>query len=176
MDPFDILRGALGVQIGERDLAGSVVSGEIPLTNAAVNRLIAKQLQAAGGPVTAARVEALGEDRFTAELQVTALVPMPPVRITVSIEQQPLFPAKATLGLRWSMPALGPLAMFAGPALGFLKKLPPGMHVEGDWLAIDIPAVLRDRGLGDVLPYIWGARLRTRPGMFVLQFELRISP
>lgn len=176
MDPFDILRGALGVQIDERDLAGSVVSGEIPLTNAAVNRLIAKQLQAAGGPVTAARVEALGEDRLTAELQIKAPVPIPPVRITASIEQQPLFPAKATLGLRWSMPALGPLAMLAGPALGFLKKLPPGMHVEGDWLAIDIPAVLRDRGLGDVLPYIWGVRLRTRPGVFVLQFELRVSP
>jgi hypothetical protein len=176
MDIFGLLRSALGVQIDERDLAGGVVSGEIPLTNAAVNRLIAKQLQAAAGPVTAARVEALGEDRFTAELQVKAPVPIPPIRIMASIEQQPLFPSKATLGVRWSMPALGPLAMFAGPALGFLKKLPPGMQVDGDWLAIDIPAVLRDRGLDDVLPYIWGVRLRTRPGVVVLQFELRISP
>ena len=172
-DLFDRVRSALGVDIEERDLAGGVVSGEIPLTNAVVNRLIAKQLQAAGGPVTAARVEALGEDRFTAELQVKA--PIPPVRITASIEQQPLFPGKATLGIRWSMPALGPLALFAGPALGFLKTLPPGMDVDGDWLAIDIPAVMRDRGLGDVLPHIWGVRLRTRPGAFVVQFELRIS-
>src|SRR5687767_5846258 len=123
MDIFGILRSTLGVQIDQGDLTGSVLSGEIPLTNAVVNRAIAKQLQAAAGPVTAARVEALGEDRFTAELQVKA--PIPPVRITASIEQQPLFPNKATLGVRWSMPALGPLALFAGPALGFLKKLPP---------------------------------------------------
>ena len=173
-DPFDRIRSALGVDIDERELAGGVVSGEIPLTNAVVNRLIAKQLQARGGPVTAARVEALGEDRFVVELQVRAPVPIPVIRIVASIEQQPTFPAPATLGVRWSMPGLGPLAMFAGPALGFLKTLPPGIRVDGDWLTVDVAAMLRARGVGDVMRYISNARIRTRAGAFVLQFELKV--
>jgi hypothetical protein len=172
-DLFDRVRSALGLDLEERDLAGGVVSGEIPLSNAAVNRLIAKQLQSGRGPVTAARVEALGDDRLTVELQVRA--PIPPIRIVASIEQQPVFPGPAMLGIRWSMPGLGPLAMFAGPALAFLKTLPPGIRVDGDWLDVDVAAMLRSRGLGDALQYITTARLRTRAGTFVLQFELRVS-
>lgn len=173
-DPFDRVRSALGLDVDERELAGGVVSGEIPLTNAVVNRFIAKQLHGARGPVTAARVDALGDDRFAVELQVRAPVPIPTLRIVASIEQQPTFPAPAILGLRWSMPALGPLAMFAGPALGFLKTLPPGIRVDGDWLTVDVAAMLRARGLGDVTRYISSARLRTRAGAFVLQFELKV--
>ena len=176
-DLFSRVREALGVDIDERDIAGSVVSGEIPLSNALVNRVVARQLQAGrGGPVTAARVEALGDDRLAVELQVRAPVPLPPIRIIASIEQQPVFPSPGVLGIRWSMPGLGPLAMFAGPALAFLKKLPPGMHVDGDWLAVDVAGMLRARGFGDVLRYITAARLRTRAGAFVLQVEMRVSP
>jgi hypothetical protein len=175
-DLFGRVRDALGVDLDERDVAGGVVSGEIPLSNAAVNRLVAKQLQKAGGPVTAARLEALGDDRLTVELQVRAPIRIPPIRIVASIEQQPAFPSPAVLGIRWTMPGLGALAMFAGPALAFLKKLPPGIHVDGDWLAVDVAGMLRERGFGDVLRYVSSARLRTRAGAFVLQFELRVSP
>jgi hypothetical protein len=176
MDPFGRLREALGVDLDERDVAGGVVSGEIPLSSALVNRVVAKQLRAAGGPVTAARLEALGDDRFTVELLVRAPIPIPPIRIVASIEQQPVFPSPGVLGIRWSMPGLGPLALFAGPAMTFLKKMPPGIQVDGDWLTVDVVRLLRERGLGDVLRYVTGARLRTRAGAFVLQFEARVSP
>jgi hypothetical protein len=175
-DLFGRLRDALGVEIDERDVAGGVVSGELPLSNALVNRIAAQQLRARGGPVTAARVDALGDDRFAVELLVRAPVPIPPIRIVASIEQQPVFPSPGVLGIRWSMPALGPLALFAGPALAFLKKTPPGMRVDGDWLTVDVAGLLRERGFGDLLRYVTGARLRTRAGAFVLQFELRVSP
>jgi hypothetical protein len=163
-----------GIDVQERDFAGGTVSGEIPLSNDVVNRAIATHLQRSGGPVAAARVEAIGDDRFTAEVLVRAPVPVPPLRIQASIEQQPQFPQPALLGMRWTMPALGPLAMFAGPALSFLKKLPPGMHVEGDRLTVDVADILRSRGLGDVLRYISTARIHTRAGAFVLRFELRV--
>jgi hypothetical protein len=173
-DPFELLRTALGIDLHERDLAGGVVSAEIPLTNELVDRLIATQLQRPGGLVTAARVEALGDDRFTAEVTVRAPIPLPPLRIQGRIEDQPRFPAPAVLGIRWTMPALGPLAMFAGPALSFLKKLPPGMSVDGDRVAVDVDAVLRGRGFGHLLRFVTRAEVHTRQGGFVLRVELRL--
>jgi hypothetical protein len=173
-DPLELLRATLGVEVQERDFAGGVVSAEIPLTNDVVNRVIAAQLQRSGGPVTAARVEAVGDDRFTAEVVVRAPVPLPPLRIQARIEQQPRFPAAAVLGIRWAMPALGPLAMVAGPALSFLKKLPPGMQVEGDRLTVDIEEVMGTRGLGHLLRFISHAEVRTRQGAFVVRVELRV--
>ena len=165
------VRRLLGVEV--RELSGSLVASEIPLSNALVNRLIAKRFAAAQSPVAAVRVEAHDGNRFDVALSMrTAIVP--DVKIAALIEQQPDFPANTVLWLRWHAPAMSAISRFAGPALAFFGKLPPGIRVDGDRIAVDLAELLRWRGLGELLDYITRVQVTTREGAIVVEVALRI--
>jgi hypothetical protein len=155
------------------ELAGATVTLELPLTNAVVNRLIEQRLSAASGPVTAVQVDALDEDTFGA--QVTMRMKMiPTIRIVGRIEEQPELPQRPSLGIRWSMPGMGALSMFAAPVLAFLNALPRGLRAEDDRILVDVVELLRSRGLADLLPYLRKAQVHTRRGAFIVRLELRV--
>ena len=142
------LRGLAGDNLQE--LTGATIAAEIPLTNAVVNRLIAERLAAASGPVSAVQVDALDDDTFSAQVSLRMKM-IPTVRIVARIEEQPE-PQRPVLGIRWSMPGLGPLGLLAGPALSFFKALPRGLRAEDDRLLVDVAELLRAQGLADLLP------------------------
>lgn len=168
---LDTLRERFGVDI--RELAGAHAAGEIPLSDDLLNRLIAGRL--ANHPqVASVRLQAQEGDTIDVLVTPRARL-MPPMRITARIERQPEFPQHPLLVLRWTMPAIGPLAMFAAPALAFFKALPPGLRADGDRITVDVGEVLESRGLGEVGRFIRRAEVHTRPGGFVLQFELAVS-
>ena len=157
-----------------QELAGTSVAGELPLTNAVVNGLIAERLAGSSGPVTGVQVEALDDDTFSAHVSLRTKM-IPSVRIVGRIEEQPQLPQRPVLGIRWSMPGIGPLGMFAAPALTFLKALPRGLRAEDDRILVDVGEMLRSQGLGDLLPFITKAQVHARRGAFLLQFELRVQ-
>jgi hypothetical protein len=156
-----------------QELSGATVAAELPLTNAVVNRLIGEQLAGTSGPVSAVQVDALDDDTFSAQVSLRAKM-IPSLRILARIEEQPE-PHRAVLGIRWSMPSLGPLGLLAGSALSFLKTLPRGLRAEDDRLLVDVAELLRAQGLGDLLPFISKVRIHTRRGAFVVKFEMRVS-
>lgn len=155
-----------------QELAGTSLVGELPLSNAVVNRLIGDRLAAASGPVQAVVVEALDDDTFSAQVSLRAKM-IPNVRIVGRIEEQPE-PQRPVLGIRWSMPGMGPLGMFAGPALTFLKALPRGLRADDDRIFVDVAELVRSQGFGDLLPYLKKVQVRTRRGAFVVRFEVRV--
>jgi hypothetical protein len=163
------LRALAGDNLEE--LRGATVAAELPLTNAVVNRLIAERLAAASGPVAAVQVDALDDDTFSAQLSLRTKM-IPPIRVVARIEEQPE-PQRPVLGVRWSMPGLGPLGLLAGPALSFLTTLPRGLRNEDDRLLVDVAELLRAQGLADLLPFISKVQVHTRRGAFVLRVELR---
>jgi hypothetical protein len=167
----DKVRHALGIELPE--IAGSVFAGEIPLSNALVNRLIAERLAAAHMPIAAVRVEAHAGDRLTIVLSMRGSL-MPDVTIAAQIEEQPQFPGPAVLWLRWTLPAMRALSFFAAPALTFFKKLPPGIRVDGERIAIDFPELLKSRGLEELMDYITRVNVTTREGAIVVAFALRV--
>lgn len=168
------LREMLGVDLQE--LAGAAISGEIPLRNDLVNRLIAQRLAASPSAVSAVRVDAQDDDHIGVEMSIRAgTMMLPAVRIAARIDRQPDLPQSPVLGLRWSLPAMGPLGLFAAPVLNWLKALPPGIHADGDRIDVDIAAVLRSQGLGELLPYIAALQVHARRGAFVIRFELRVG-
>ena len=173
IDPalLDRLRNIAGNNLEE--LAGTSVTIELPLTNAVVNRLIDQRLSAASGPVTAVQVEALDDDTFGAQVSMRMKM-IPTIRIVGRIEEQPELPQRPWLGIRWSMPGMGPLAMFAAPALAFLNKLPRGLRAEDDRVVVDVLELLRSQGLADLLPYLRKAQVHTRRGAFIVRLDLRI--
>jgi hypothetical protein len=166
----DIVRERLGVDI--RTFAGAHVSGELPLSDDLVNQLIGERL--ANHPqVAGIRVQAQEGDAVAIQVVPRARM-MPPLRILARIERQPEFPQNPVLLLRWSMPAAGPLALFAAPVLSYFKAMPNGIRMDGDRIAVDVRELLRSRGFDDVIGYIRGAAIHTRPGGFLARFELAV--
>ena len=168
---LDRLRAFAGRNLQE--FAGARLVLDLPLTNAIVNRLIAERLEASSGPVSAVQVDALDDDTFSAQVSLRLRM-IPTVRIVGRIEEQPQLPQQPVLGVRWSMPHLGPLGLLAGPALTFLKALPRGLRADDDRILVDLAELVRSQGLEDLLPYIAKAAVHTRRGAFVLQVELRV--
>ena len=164
------LRDLAGSNLEE--LAGATISAEIPLTNTLINRLIAERLDGSTGAVSAVQVEALDHDTFSAQVSMRARM-IPTISLVARIEEQPEFPHRPTLGVRWSVPGMGALSLLAGPALSFLKTLPRGLRGEGDRIFVDVSDLLRSQGLDELLPFISKMRIHTRPGAFLLQLELR---
>jgi hypothetical protein len=169
------LLGRLRSLAGEsfQELAGASVAGELPLTNAVVNRLIAGRLAASSGPVAGVRLDALDDDAFSALVSLRSKI-IPDIRIVGRIEEQPQLPQRPILGIRWSMSGIGRFSMFAGPALTFLNALPRGLRAEDDRILVDVAELLRSQGLGDLLPYLRKLMVHTRRGAFVVKAELAI--
>jgi hypothetical protein len=159
------------------DLRGAVLTAEIPLTDAVVNRLIAQQLAARETPFADVQVEALEDDRFTARVSAKARM-VPAMSVFARIERQPDFPGDPVLWLRWS--GLGALSRLAGPAIAFFQttiaqKLPPGIMLDGKRVGIDVRRLLVERGLDDLADYARTVRVSTRRGAFVVKVELRAA-
>jgi hypothetical protein len=171
VDLATIVRERLGIELAE--LAGTTVSGEIPLSNAVVNRVIAERLAGRQLPVSSVHVEAREGDVIVAHVTPRARF-VPPIRIDTRIETQPDFPGHPVLWLRWSIPGAGLLALVAAPALAFFKALPPGIRVDGDRIAVDVRELLHARGHGEILPLVRGVRVHTRESVIAVQFDLHV--
>ena len=156
------------------DLSGAALSGEIPLSNAVVNRFVADQLAGRDVPVSSIQLDALGGDSFAARVVAKARL-VPTLRIVARVERQPELPADPVLWLRWSMPGMGALAFLAAPALAFFKALPPGVRADGDRIRIDVTEVLVSRGLAEIVGHVRGLGVHTRPGAFLVRFDVRIA-
>jgi hypothetical protein len=166
----DITRRFLGAEPAE--LAGAGVAGEIPVTAAVVNRLIARRLEGSHSPVAAIHVEPQDDHQFLIRLTLRFRL-APHVTIAARIEQQPAFPQEPVLTLRWTLPGLGPLAMIVSPIVSSFA-LPPGIRIQGDRATVDVRETLAARGLGGLVDYIEGLQLHTREGAFLVRFSLRV--
>jgi len=168
----EILR-ALGP--GLREVSGASLSGEIPLSNALVNRLVAEALRRQpGSPVESAEVtvEARGALAVRVRLRTPGLVP--PFTVLLWIERQPV-PESPRLVLRWEPAGLGLLMKLAAPVLGWFKKERAGITIEGQYLFIDVADAIRRQGAGDLLEHLRSLRVDTREGRLVVAFEVRVS-
>lgn len=149
------------------------MSGEIPLSEALANRLIAERV--AQHPQVAGVIVSAQEDDAVAIQVVPRMRLLPALTITAHVERQPEFPHHPTLLLRWSMPAAGPLARLAGPVVSYFKTLPPGIAMEGDHLAVDLGELLASRGMAEAIGLIRRLEVHTRPGGFVARFEIGVD-
>jgi hypothetical protein len=155
-----------------RELAGADVTGNIPVTDALANSLIAQRLATRDVAVSQMRLNALDGDAFDAEVVIKGgLVPV--VHVHMQIEQQPR-PDHPVLVLGWSLPSLGPLALLAGSFVSKLKNLPAGVRVEGKQVFIDIRALCSANGQAELLDHLTGLEVHTRQGAFLVHVELRV--
>lgn len=170
MNLSETIRERLGVDITA--FAGTRAAGELPLSDEVINAQIAARL--AGHPrIAELTVRAQEGDAVEVKVVPTGRF-LPELTILARIVEQPDFPAHPQILMRWSVPGAGKLAMLAGPALAFFKALPPGIAMHGDRLVVDIATLLQSRGFGEVVGFIRQLSVHTRPGGFLVQFEIGI--
>jgi len=165
------VRSLLGLELEE--LQGTRFSGEIPLTDAVVNRVIANRLAEARTAVSAAHVEALEGNVLRVKI-VPSVRLFPSVSIGAHIERQPEFPDYPVLGLRWSIAGTGTLARLVAPFIASFKSLPSGIRIERDLITIDVREMLVARGFGEIIEHVAGLRVDTKTGVTVVRVSLRI--
>lgn len=165
------VRSLLGLELEE--LQGTRLAGEIPLTDAVVNRVIAARLAGAKLPVSAAHVEALDGNVLRVKI-VPSVRLFPSISAEAHIERQPEFPDYPVLRLRWSIAGAGALARLVAPIIASFKSLPPGIRIEGDVITIDVRELLVARGFGEIIEYVAGLRIETRNGVLLVKFEVSI--
>ena len=167
---LDRLSTLLGVD--PRELSGTTVDAEIPLTPALINRKIAEYLTRADGKVSAVVVEPVAGDALNVQVRLKASL-VPPLPVRLEIAGQPEWPASPVLVLRWSITGgLGVLARAASPVLSMFGTLPPGVRVDGDLIGIDIAEMLRSRGAGWLVPLVKRVRLHTSPAGLTVKLGL----
>jgi hypothetical protein len=95
---------------------------------------------------------------------------LPPITVTLEIDQQPRLP-DVPLGLRLrSFPGLTSLA---GSLLS-PDKLPPGVRLEGDRLFVDVRQLLDRAGYGDLAPLIERLHIASEEGRLLVEVEARV--
>src|SRR5438552_3468069 len=154
-----------------RDIAGSHVSARIPVSGSLVNMLAANALKEVTSPVRSVDIRPHEGDRF--DVLVTLSWPfVPPLKVTVTVEQQPQFPASPVLVLHWSL--LGAVGVLAARVIASLGKLPAGVRLNGARLALDIPALAASAPAATMLPYVKALEVHTIDDHVVLGVELEI--
>jgi len=169
---LDRARQLLGPRLEEA--AGSRISGEIPVSEALLNRLIAQKLLGSEGALASAELQVRPSGDVLVRLRVRRPSFAPAVIVALHIERQPAPPVSMELGLKWSIPGLGLLAALAAPVVSFFKKPPAGIRIEGDLLIVDLAAIASSQGVGALLEFVTGLTITSRDGALVVAFELRI--
>ena len=157
-----------------QDLSGAHMSGDIPLSDGLINRLIAKALSDSPSMVTDVVIETLDDDALMARVTIRQKY-VPVLTIRAEVERQPQLPESAVFGLRWSLSGLGPLSKIAAGALE-LVSLPPWIRLERGMATIDIAALIAERGFAEILPHLAHLHVSTRKGQAVVTFEIRVVP
>jgi hypothetical protein len=151
------------------EIKGARLSLSIPIAERLLNELVSAALPASL-PVRDLTIRPRASNSLQVRARVSKLDFLPPVTLTLDIDQQPCLP-DTPLGLRLrSFPGLVALA---GPLLS-QKHFPPGIRLEGDRLFVDLRQLLERAGYGDLVPLIERLHLATDEGRLLVEVEARV--
>jgi hypothetical protein len=156
---------------GFADIHGAEASATVPLSDRLVNELVAAALPP-GGKVRDVQIQAQENNHITAKIGWSGFAVLPSISVTLAIEGQPALPDHAVLTLRLSNASK--FVGLAASTLPAMVKLPPGISLVEDRIAIDLRQVLAAQGFGQWLPYITHLNVTTRQGAIVLHVRAAI--
>ena len=151
------------------DVKGARVSLSIPIAERLLNDIVTASL-----PPSLRVRELTIRPRPNNNLQVKARVGklefLPPVTVTLEIDQQPRLP-DTPLGFRLrSFPGLTAIAgSFLPP-----DKLPRGVRLEGERLFVDLRVLLEQAGYADLIPLIERLHIATDDARLLVEVDGRV--
>jgi hypothetical protein len=151
------------------EIRGARLSLSIPVAERLLNELVAAALPPSL-PVRDVTVRPRASNTLQVRARVAKLGFLPPVTLTLAIDQQPRLP-DTPLGLR--LRTVPGLVALAGPLLS-QKSLPPGVRLEGDRLFVDVAQLLERAGVGDLVPLIERLHLATEEGRLLVEVDAQV--
>jgi hypothetical protein len=152
------------------DLKGARVSLSIPISQRLLNEIVAAAIPPSA-PVRDLTVTPRPSNLLEVRARVSKFDFLPPIKVTVEIEQQPRLPdIPLSLRLR-SFPGLTAIAgTLLSPA-----SLPRGVRLEGEHVLVDVRQLIEHAGYGDLVPLIERLHVGTDEGRLILHVDARVS-
>ena len=145
---------------GFRDLAGTRISGSIPVSERLLNQLVAATMPK-NLPVREVTVRPEPGNRFSVRIAPRAAF-LPQLTVKLEIEKQAQFPTSPEIVLR--MATMGGLLGLAGAAFPIASMLPPGVRLEGERIVVDLRELARREGVADLLELVRELEISTEEG------------
>jgi hypothetical protein len=145
---------------GFRDLAGTRISGSIPVSERLLNQLVAATMPK-NLPVREVTVRPEPGNRFSLRISPRAAF-LPQLTVKLEIEKQAQFPTSPEIVLR--MATMGGLLGLAGAAFPIASMLPPGVRLEGERIVVDLRELARREGVADMLELVRELDISTDEG------------
>lgn len=156
---------------GFKDVAGTRLSGTIPLSERLINEVVAASIPR-GGHVREAHVRPEPGGRLSVRVAPRAAL-LPSLTLKLQIERQPEFPGNPVLVLR--MAKMGGLLGMASAALPIAGMLPPGVRLDGERILVDIRAMAAQRGFADLLAHVKQLNITTDAGRVLVQVDAGVD-
>lgn len=155
-----------------RDVSGLSVTATVPLSERLLNDLIAASLRQ-GGAVREASVHPQPQNRLNVRVKLMRAEFLPAMSATLLIEQQPELPHRPLLVFR--VTGLPGLLALAGPLVSLQSRLPPGVRLDGDLLALDLRELAARYGQGEFFGYVRRLRLNSEAGRLLIECEAGVD-
>ena len=151
------------------ELQGTHASLSIPIPERLLNELITTMMPPSA-PVRDLHVRPQAGNRLAVRARAARLDFLPPVTISLRIEQQPQLPDTPLVIRILSLPGLLSMASsLLSPA-----SLPAGVRLERDRLVIDVRQLLELKGVGDIVPLIERLHVTSEEGSLRLDVQTKI--
>jgi hypothetical protein len=151
------------------DVKGSRLSLAIPIGERLLNDIVAASLPPSL-PVRDLTIRPRPANIIQVKARVAKFDFLPPVTVTLEIDQQPRLP-DVPLGLRLrSFPGLTSIAGSVLPP----DKLPPGVRLDGERLFVDLRELLDRAGYGDLVPLIERVHVASEDGRLLVEVDARV--
>jgi hypothetical protein len=150
------------------EVQGARASLSIPVSEPLLNELIAAALPPAGA-LRDLHVRPQADNRLAVRARASRLDFLPPVTISLQIEQQPHLPDTPLVIRILSVPGL--LSM-AGSLLS-PSSLPPGIRLDRERVLVDVRQLLERKGLGEIVPLIERLHISSEEGRLVVDVDIR---
>jgi hypothetical protein len=151
-------------------IQGTRASLSIPLSEQLLNELITTMLPASG-PVRDLQVRPQAANRLVVRARASRLEFLPPVTISLQIEQQPQLPDTPLVIRILSLPGLLSMAS----SLLSPSSLPPGIRLERDRVVVDVRQLLELKGFGEIVPLIERLHVASEEGRLRLDVDLKVG-
>ena len=147
---------------------GARVSLSIPLPEPLLNELLTAMMPPSA-PVRDLHVRPQPGNRLAVRGRASRLEFLPPVTISLQIEQQPQLPDTPLVVRILSLPGL---LSVAGSLLS-PSSLPAGIRLERERVLVDVRQLLERQGFGEVVPLVERLNVSSEEGRLLLDVDLR---
>jgi hypothetical protein len=151
-------------------LQGTRAALSIPVPEPLLNELIATAIPPSA-PVRDLHIRPQAANRLAVRARASRLEFLPPVTISLQIEQQPQLPDTPLVIRILSLPGLLSIAS----SLLSPSSLPPGIRLDRDRILVDVRQLLESKGFAEVVPLIERLHVTSEEGRLRLDVDMKVS-